>query len=149
MPSTARNTPMLRISVLFRLLIVIVVGCEKIVAALRKRSNENLHVIYCLYDGNRPTTFLNKEGWDNIISKFKKITSREYDRLQLKNKWDQLKKDWKLWNDLKRGSTGLGWDPVNRTIEASEDWWQERLAIVPAAKKFKLARNEPELMSKL
>ncbi|XP_020586357.1 L10-interacting MYB domain-containing protein-like [Phalaenopsis equestris] len=55
------------------------------------------------------------------------MTGREYDRLQLKNKWDQLKKDWKLWSDLKRGSTGLGWDPVNRTIEASEEWWQERL----------------------
>ncbi|XP_020596879.1 L10-interacting MYB domain-containing protein-like [Phalaenopsis equestris] len=60
------------------------------------------------------------------------MTGREYNRLQLKNKWDQLKKDWKLWNDLKRGSTGLGWDPI-----------------VPAAKKFRLAGIEPELEGKL
>ncbi|XP_020590959.1 L10-interacting MYB domain-containing protein-like [Phalaenopsis equestris] len=82
--------------------------------------------------GNRPTTFFNKEVWDNIVSKFKEMTGREYDRLQLKTKWDQLKKDWKLWSDLKCGSTVLGWDPI-----------------VPAAKKFRLAGIEPELEDKL
>ncbi|XP_020589912.1 L10-interacting MYB domain-containing protein-like [Phalaenopsis equestris] len=60
------------------------------------------------------------------------MTGREYDRLQLTNKWNQLKKDWKLLNDLKRGSTGFGWD-----------------SIVPAAKKFRLAEIESELEGKL
>ncbi|XP_020579586.1 uncharacterized protein LOC110024141 [Phalaenopsis equestris] len=67
----------------------------------------------------------------------------------MKNKWDQLKKDWKIWKDLKRGSTGLGWDPIKRTIDASEEWWAERLAVVPAAKKYKTCGIEPELEEKL
>ncbi|XP_020575268.1 L10-interacting MYB domain-containing protein-like [Phalaenopsis equestris] len=99
--------------------------------------------------GNRPTTFFNKEGWNSIIKHFKDSTGREYDRLQMKNKWDQLKKDWKIWKDLKRGSTGLGWDPIKRTIDASEEWWAERLAVVPAAKKYKTCGIEPELEEKL
>ncbi|XP_020572840.1 L10-interacting MYB domain-containing protein-like [Phalaenopsis equestris] len=67
----------------------------------------------------------------------------------MKNKWDQLKKDWKIWKDLKHGSTGLGWDLVKRTIDALEEWWAERLAVVPAAKKYKTCRIEPDLEEKL
>ncbi|KAL0926402.1 hypothetical protein M5K25_002632 [Dendrobium thyrsiflorum] len=52
--------------------------------------------------GNRPTTHFNKECWMNLIKSFQEKTGREYDKTQLKNKWDQLKKDWKLWKELKR-----------------------------------------------
>ncbi|XP_020596486.1 uncharacterized protein LOC110036392 [Phalaenopsis equestris] len=51
--------------------------------------------------------------------------------MKLKNKWNHLKKDWKLWKELKRGSTELGWDPT-----------------VPTAKKFKLTGIEPALEKK-
>lgn len=40
--------------------------------------------------GNHPTTHFNKEGCLRIIKKNKKYTRREYDRSQLKNKWDGL-----------------------------------------------------------
>ncbi|XP_020586760.1 L10-interacting MYB domain-containing protein-like [Phalaenopsis equestris] len=80
--------------------------------------------------GNRPTTFFNKEGWGNILVKFKEMTGRDYDRMKMKNKWDQLKKDWKLWKELKQGSTGMGWDPVKRTIDAPEEWWAEKLQVL-------------------
>ncbi|XP_020600078.1 uncharacterized protein LOC110039382 [Phalaenopsis equestris] len=56
--------------------------------------------------GNRPTTYFNKEGWNSIGKRFKELTGRDYDRLKFKNKWDQLKKEWKIWKELKRGSTG-------------------------------------------
>ncbi|XP_020598605.1 L10-interacting MYB domain-containing protein-like [Phalaenopsis equestris] len=69
--------------------------------------------------------------------------------MKLKNKWDQLKKDWKHWKELKRRSTGLGWDLVKRTIDAPEKWWAEKLAVVPAAKKFKFTGIEPALKEKL
>ncbi|XP_020592742.1 L10-interacting MYB domain-containing protein-like [Phalaenopsis equestris] len=68
---------------------------------------------------------------------------REYDRLQMKNKWDQLKKDWKFWKDLKRGSTGLCWDPIKRTIDVSKEWW------CPQQKKYKTCGIEPDLEEKL
>ncbi|KAI0516451.1 hypothetical protein KFK09_009130 [Dendrobium nobile] len=99
--------------------------------------------------GNRPTTHFNKEGWLNLMKNFSEKTGREYDKVQLKNKWDQLKKDWKLWKDLKRGSTGLGWDPRRKTIDAPDEWWKEKLEVVPNAKKFKYCGINPELEHKL
>ncbi|KAI0494936.1 hypothetical protein KFK09_025082 [Dendrobium nobile] len=99
--------------------------------------------------GNRPTTHFNKEGWLNLMKNFSEKTGREFDKVQLKNKWDQLKKDWKLWKDLKRGSTGLGWDPRRKTIDAPDEWWKEKLEVVPNAKKFKYCGINPELEHKL
>ncbi|KAK8935684.1 hypothetical protein KSP39_PZI003278 [Platanthera zijinensis] len=79
--------------------------------------------------GNRPTTHFSKEGWKNLIAGFKERTGKNYDRMQMKNKWDHLKKDWKLWKELKHGETGLGWDPEKRTIAASEEWWTEKVKV--------------------
>ncbi|MFQ6670601.1 hypothetical protein Gotur_035458 [Gossypium turneri] len=25
------------------------------------------------------------------------------------------------------GDTGLGWNPIKRTVDASDDWWESRL----------------------
>ncbi|XP_020582979.1 uncharacterized protein LOC110026401 [Phalaenopsis equestris] len=77
------------------------------------------------------------------------MTGRDYDRMKMKNKWDQLKKDWKLWKELKQGSTGMGWDPVKRTIDAPEEWWAEKLQAVPSAKKFKFVGIDPVMEEKL
>ncbi|KAK8933642.1 hypothetical protein KSP39_PZI015827 [Platanthera zijinensis] len=99
--------------------------------------------------GNRPTTHFSKEGWTNLIAGFKERTGKSYDQLQMKNKWDHLKKDWKLWKELKHGETGLGWDPEKRTIAASEEWWADKIKVVPAAKKFRSGGISPELEEKL
>ncbi|XP_028553645.1 uncharacterized protein LOC114580388 [Dendrobium catenatum] len=47
--------------------------------------------------------------------------------LQLKNKWDQLKKEWKLWKDLKKGAAGFGWNSKQKTIDASDEWWKGKI----------------------
>ncbi|KAK8934540.1 hypothetical protein KSP39_PZI014241 [Platanthera zijinensis] len=99
--------------------------------------------------GNRPTTHFNKVGWNNLVANFQARTGRQYDRGQMKNKWDMLKKEWKLWKDLKGKETGLGWNTSRRTIDASDEWWDERLKIVPAAKKFRYTGISPELEEKL
>ncbi|XP_020588796.1 L10-interacting MYB domain-containing protein-like [Phalaenopsis equestris] len=109
--------------------------------AMWDREATNIFCDLCLKEmelGNRPTTYFNKEGWNNVSVKFKELTSRDYDRMKFKNKWDQLKNDWKIWKELKRGTTGLGWDSLKRTIDAPEEWWAEKLQVVPAAKKFKM-----------
>ncbi|KAI0519970.1 hypothetical protein KFK09_007433 [Dendrobium nobile] len=51
--------------------------------------------------------------------------------------------------DLKRGSTGLGWDPRRKTIDAPDEWWKEKLEVVPNAKKFRYCGINPELEHKL
>ncbi|KAK8956663.1 hypothetical protein KSP39_PZI000517 [Platanthera zijinensis] len=90
-----------------------------------------------------------KDGWKNLVTKFKERTGLLYDRAQLKNKWDQLKREWKLWRELKKGETGLGWDPIKKTIDASDEWWQERIQMIPMAKKFRYSGIAPELEEKL
>ncbi|OMP11933.1 hypothetical protein COLO4_03588 [Corchorus olitorius] len=44
---------------------------------------------------------------------------------------------------------GLELDPIKKTIDASDDWWDERLKVVPDASKFKLGGIDPELEGKL
>ena len=50
----------------------------------------------------------------------KKATGKDYTRPQLKNKWDGLKNEWKLWKQLKGKETGLGWNIKKNTSDATE-----------------------------
>ncbi|XP_020598214.1 L10-interacting MYB domain-containing protein-like [Phalaenopsis equestris] len=121
-------------------------------SAMWDKDATNIFCDLCLREvelGNRPKTYFNKEGWQNVMIKFKELTGRDYDRMKFKNKWDQLKKDWKIWKKLKIGTTGLGWNPVKRTIDAHEDWWTEKLEVMPAAKKFKFNGIDPVMEEKL
>ncbi|KAG6717740.1 hypothetical protein I3842_04G115600 [Carya illinoinensis] len=86
--------------------------------------------------GNRPRTHFNKIGWRNVINKFSEKMGRQYSYKQLKNKWDNLKKDWNIWMKLIGNETGLGWDPVKKTIDATEAWWAKKLQEIPEAAKF-------------
>ncbi|KAB2622332.1 hypothetical protein D8674_024514 [Pyrus ussuriensis x Pyrus communis] len=58
--------------------------------------------------GHRPGTHFDKEGYANIRANFKAETGHDYERKQLKNKWDALKNEWKLWKELVGKETGLG-----------------------------------------
>ncbi|KAK8562533.1 hypothetical protein V6N12_010610 [Hibiscus sabdariffa] len=77
--------------------------------------------------GNRPGTHFKREGWVKIVNNFEKETGKPYTQKQLKNRWDLLKKEWKLWKKLKEKDTGLGWNPIKGTVDASDDWWESRL----------------------
>ncbi|GMI90314.1 hypothetical protein HRI_002700700 [Hibiscus trionum] len=124
---------------------------EKLKAVWDRR----LTVIFCdicikeILNGNRPGTHFKKEGWIKIVKNFENETGKPYTQLQLKNRWDLLKKEWKLWKKLKEKDTGLGWDHTKGTIDASEDWWENRLKVVPNAKRFKSAGIDPEVKGKL
>lgn len=72
--------------------------------------------------GNKPGTHFTKEGWKNIIESFHKKTGLRYNRLQLKNHWDNTKEQWKVWCKL-IGTTSMKWDPsTNEFGAAGEDW---------------------------
>ncbi|XLU29717.1 hypothetical protein S245_065783 [Arachis hypogaea] len=34
-----------------------------------------------------------------------------------------MKREWGLWAKLKGKETGIGWDSIKKTIQASDDWW--------------------------
>ncbi|KAL1095301.1 hypothetical protein V6Z11_D06G146700 [Gossypium hirsutum] len=83
------------------------------------------------------------------MTNFEKETGKGFSQRQLKNRWDALKKEWKAWKKLKGEDTGLGWNPIKRTVDASDEWWGSRLQVVPEAKKFKTSGIDPEFERKL
>ncbi|KAK2638480.1 hypothetical protein Ddye_026275 [Dipteronia dyeriana] len=86
-----------------------------------------LSIFHKVEKGHRPGTHFTKVGWDNLVKNFNKTMGKEYNKVQLKNMWDTLKSDWKLWRDLVGNETGLGWNAKLKTIDASEEWWHRKL----------------------
>ncbi|KAH7836096.1 hypothetical protein Vadar_032659 [Vaccinium darrowii] len=66
-------------------------------------------------------TQLTKLGWANVVKKFNEQTGKMYDKIQLKNQWAVLKKDWQLWQNLVLNESGLGRDPETGAITASDE----------------------------
>jgi hypothetical protein len=50
---------------------------------------------------------------------------------QLKNKLDNMKKDYAVFMGLKNAATRLGWDVANQIVDCSNMWWDEHLAVSP------------------
>ena len=49
--------------------------------------------------------------------------------LQIKNKWDYLKKGWKDYNQCFDNKTGLGYDAGTEMFEAPDEWWTLKIAV--------------------
>jgi hypothetical protein len=69
---------------------------------------------------------LNKKGWKNIMARFHNLTGLKYEKAQLKNRYDSLRKVWRAWYNLFGRDTGFGWDPVNNTVIAPDEWWETK-----------------------
>ncbi|PPE01086.1 hypothetical protein GOBAR_DD01897 [Gossypium barbadense] len=61
----------------------------------------------------------------------------------------EILKEWKAWKKLKGEDTGLGWNPIKITVDASDDWWESRLQVVPEAQKFRTSGTDLEFEGKL
>ena len=97
--------------------------------AIWDRTTTKLFIDACMEQvtkGERSERTLSKKGWRDAIDQFRTISGRNYDRVQLRNKWDSLRKEWIVWYNLFRNTTGLGWDNEKHTFIASSDWWDAK-----------------------
>ena len=76
--------------------------------------------------GNRPSTHFTKEGWRNVQQKFHERSDNNYDRTQLKNRWDALRREFTSFAKMVEKETGLGWDHERKTIQAPDEWWTDK-----------------------
>ncbi|OMO90082.1 hypothetical protein CCACVL1_07520 [Corchorus capsularis] len=124
---------------------------EENTIAIKAIWSDELTRIFCelcvkeVESGNRPTTYLNVKGWDNVLALFQARTGKHYGIPQLKNKWDTLKKEWRLWKDLLIKASGIGWSPIKKTIDASDEWWVQTIKQNPKFKIFRKRGFDPEL----
>ncbi|KAK8278666.1 hypothetical protein V6Z12_D09G058300 [Gossypium hirsutum] len=113
--------------------------------------DDELTLIFCelcineVNADNRLTTHLNSKGWENVIALFQAKTQKNYGKPQLKNKWDTLKKEWRLWREFFKESKSIGWCPSKKTVDATEEWWAEKIQENLDFKGFKKKGIEPQL----
>ncbi|KAL9366432.1 hypothetical protein Peur_037631 [Populus x canadensis] len=73
----------------------------------------------------RPNTHFDKVGWKYVMNCFKDQTGHALTKAQLKNKWDEIKKDWRIWKKL-ISKTGVGWSAELGTIAPLDEWWKAK-----------------------
>ncbi|CAL2239045.1 unnamed protein product [Prunus armeniaca] len=77
--------------------------------------------------GNHHGTHFKKEGWEN---------------------WDALKEQWKIWKELIGKETGLGWNSKLGTIDASDEWWHNKIEINLKYAKLRRKGISPDMEEK-
>ncbi|CAH9114363.1 unnamed protein product [Cuscuta epithymum] len=87
--------------------------------------------------------------WKKIESEFERETKLPWDKTKLKNKVDWMRNRWTLWKQLKAKDTGLGWDHVTGTIDASSDWWALKIKENSKFESFQDEGIEPEVEYKM
>ncbi|KAI9403091.1 hypothetical protein POPTR_001G370432v4 [Populus trichocarpa] len=93
--------------------------------------------IKAIEQGMRPNTHFDKTGWKYVMNCFKDQTGHALTKAQLKNKWDGIKKDWRIWKNAELG-----------TIAASDEWWKAKNHEIRGARKFRHVGIDPTLCSK-
>jgi hypothetical protein len=79
--------------------------------------------------GNRPNTYLNSVGYAEVEKGMKDRLVIEVSKLQIKNKWDKLKEDFRAWKKLLLRQTRTGWCPIKGTIVMDDEWWKKARAV--------------------
>ncbi|GMP23130.1 hypothetical protein CsSME_00000845 [Camellia sinensis var. sinensis] len=76
--------------------------------------------------GNRPHMSINPNGYRSLAKTFEATTGLTHSMKQLKNRYNQLKAEWRAWSklmDSSKGPTGIGFDQETGLINASDEWW--------------------------
>jgi hypothetical protein len=89
-----------------------------------------LYIKLCLDEvkkGEYNGTNLTEKGWKSVLCNInEKLTGKDYEKNQLKNKWYNLKRDWQEWYTLFANETFVGEDSAVNGIDAPEEWWEKK-----------------------
>ncbi|XP_028122376.1 uncharacterized protein LOC114319555 [Camellia sinensis] len=97
-------------------------------------------IIAKMEGGNRQPCGLSMAGYKNVANKFLQKTGLLHSAKQMKNKFDNLKKDWVAWKKLENAShglTGLGYDHETGLFTAPDHWWAKMQTMNNRCAKFK------------
>ncbi|XP_071711724.1 uncharacterized protein [Rutidosis leptorrhynchoides] len=86
--------------------------------------------------GKRYKTTFSDSNWLTIEHEFYEKTHRRYNRVQFRNKYNQLRTRY-LWFDKLLKEPGFTWDPVHRTAIADDDVWESYLKTNKNASRFR------------
>ncbi|XP_071718378.1 uncharacterized protein [Rutidosis leptorrhynchoides] len=80
--------------------------------------------------------------WVSLQPEFERSIKHKFnsDRA-LKNKYDNMRKDYNLWKSLKNGETSLGWNESTEQLNCSDEWWKTKTA--ENSKYAAIRRNQP------
>ncbi|KAL2465465.1 Myb/SANT-like DNA-binding domain protein [Abeliophyllum distichum] len=76
------------------------------------------------YNGYRQGKCFSKSGWQQLVSMFNTEAGKDWNRVQLKNHWFSMRREYQLLHELLR-CTGIEYDHQTNIIVA-DDWWWER-----------------------
>jgi hypothetical protein len=79
--------------------------------------------------GNGPTGIFTRNGWKNLSTKYEEKSGLKQTKKQLKNKLDNMKKEYTCFMELKNFATGLGWNEEKQIVDCSKEWWDEHLVV--------------------
>jgi hypothetical protein len=79
--------------------------------------------------GNRPMDLLTSAGWKNLRAQYEEKTTVKQIKKQLKNKLDNMKKEYTWYMEFKNCATRLGWNETKQNVECFDEWWTEHLTI--------------------
>ena len=80
-------------------------------------------------EGQRKATgFLSKYGINEVIRQLGEM-GKVVTWLQIKNKWDHLRKRWKNYNKFLENETGLVYDPGTGMFDTPNEWWNRKIAV--------------------
>ncbi|KAH7575436.1 hypothetical protein ACOSQ2_005242 [Xanthoceras sorbifolium] len=81
------------------------------------------------------TSTLHMKVWNTICNDLFQQTQRQFTIMQLKSKFNRLRKKHGEFSDL-IAHTGFSWDPISNIVTASEVVWAEYIKKVPAVKPY-------------
>lgn len=67
---------------------------------------------------------LSKVNWDRIVSTLNVKSGKNFNIKQARNHWDDLRKRFKIWNEMELNWTGLTFDPITGcpVVEQDDRW---------------------------